>query len=249
MLYLDLYRKYKSDHFKSIYCKFRNEYKFDINETKKLNILRNIDEAKNKCKKAWRVINSIAKNGKEEDVLLSPNDFNAFCVNSVQEICDSLIRPHVTPINLMAQAEKLYPPNFSFNEINYDVVLGVVKDLKSSDSIDIYGLSNNIIKRVIDCVVGPLVYLINRCLSDGMFPNTLKLSRVVPIYKKGDKSCPASYRPVSLTPVFSKIIVCAKIFETSKIRTNLIYIGSTTFASAVFQEMALAVCGGENKQM
>lgn len=31
------------------------------------------------------------------------------------------------------------------------------------------------------------------------------MSRFVPIIKKGLKDCPASYQPISLTPVFSKV--------------------------------------------
>jgi hypothetical protein len=121
--------------------------------------------------------------------------------------------PLVTPLDLLGdQNNKVYHKVcikcacFGFSEITSDIVMDVVRNMKSADSVDIYDLSSNIIKKVIDCILEPIVYLINRCLNDGIFPKVLKLSRVVPIYKKGDRSCPASYRPVSLTPVFSKII-------------------------------------------
>lgn len=47
--------------------------------------------------------------------------------------------------------------------------------------------------------------IINQCLDQGTFPNSVKLSKVVPIYKKGDNALPSSYRPLSLVPVLSKV--------------------------------------------
>lgn len=63
-----------------------------------------------------------------------------------------------------------------------------------------------ILKNVIECIAGPLMYVINKCLTQGIFPNLLKLCRVVPVYKKGERNCPSSYCPISLTPVFSKVL-------------------------------------------
>ena len=56
----------------------------------------------------------------------------------------------------------------------------------------------------------PLSICFNKSLSEGTIPDIFKCAAVVPIYKGGDRSIPANYRPVSLTSVimnvFEKIV-------------------------------------------
>ena len=47
--------------------------------------------------------------------------------------------------------------------------------------------------------------MINQAMRDGMFPSSLKIAKIIPIYKKGDARIPANYRPISLLPYLSKI--------------------------------------------
>ena len=51
-----------------------------------------------------------------------------------------------------------------------------------------------------------LCYLINYCISKGVFPNTLKIAKVLPIYKGGDRDIASNYRPIFILPHFSKIL-------------------------------------------
>lgn len=60
-------------------------------------------------------------------------------------------------------------------------------------------------KCTIQYIKEPLSFLFNKCSKEGHFPDILKVSKVVPIFKSGDKSLPKNYRPVSVVPIFSKI--------------------------------------------
>ena len=51
----------------------------------------------------------------------------------------------------------------------------------------------------------PFTLLFNKTLSEGCIPEEWKTAEVRPIFKKGDKTQPGNYRPVSLTSVICKL--------------------------------------------
>ena len=52
----------------------------------------------------------------------------------------------------------------------------------------------------------PITLLINKSIENGHVPNTLKIAKVVPIYKSKDQKQLSNYRPISLLPSISKIL-------------------------------------------
>ena len=59
-------------------------------------------------------------------------------------------------------------------------------------------LSPFVMKQRVDTYVEPITVLINNPLNYGIFPEELKLARVVPIFKSGDSSNINNYRPISI---------------------------------------------------
>lgn len=51
-----------------------------------------------------------------------------------------------------------------------------------------------------------IFHLCHKSLSTGIFPDNLKIAKVLPSFKAGDKSLLTNYRPISILPFFSKII-------------------------------------------
>jgi hypothetical protein len=93
-------------------------------------------------------------------------------------------------------------PNIPITESE---IICTIKSLKSKDSSGYDGITNRILKVCGQCLGKPLAYIYNVSLKQGKFPDRLKYSVVVPIFKSGDRSQVMNYRPVSLLTGFSKI--------------------------------------------
>ena len=63
-----------------------------------------------------------------------------------------------------------------------------------------------VVKESICCFVEPLCNIFNKSLSTGVFPEALKVAKVVPLYKKNCKQNVDNDRPVVILPIFSKLL-------------------------------------------
>ena len=51
-----------------------------------------------------------------------------------------------------------------------------------------------------------LFHVFKVSIQQGKFPDSLKIAKVTPIFKSGDKDNVSNYRPISILPVFSKAL-------------------------------------------
>ena len=75
---------------------------------------------------------------------------------------------------------------------------------KTSSGYD-YCIPVDIMKSSIQYIAEPLSNIINCSLRTWIFPDLLKIAKVCPIYKNGDKKLFSNIRPISVLPSFSKI--------------------------------------------
>ena len=78
------------------------------------------------------------------------------------------------------------------------------------------GVSTRMLKEFSSELSPVFSILFQATIDQGIIPKDWKKADVAPIFKKGIKSCPANYRPVSLTSVVCKVmehIVCSNILR------------------------------------
>ena len=95
---------------------------------------------------------------------------------------------------------------FFLHPTNLHEIIDIVRSLKRSKSSGFDEISVNLLKKIIHPIAIPLTHIFNLSLSTGRCPNSLKLAKVIPVYKKDESSLITNYRPISLLPSLSKIL-------------------------------------------
>ena len=83
---------------------------------------------------------------------------------------------------------------------------------------------------------------VNKSLSEGLFPQVMKLADVCPLFKSKDKSETSNYRNVSLLLTLSKLlekIICDKVYTILN-DTNQVYVSQYRFRSGHSCENAVS---------
>ena len=110
-------------------------------------------------------------------------------------------------IEEVGSANSLIPSHvyFKIPLIKLPDLITCMKTLDPTKATGLDGISPKILTSAAD-VVGPyLLQIINISISNGQFPDILKMTNLKPIHKSGPKTDPSNYRPISILPVVSKL--------------------------------------------
>ncbi len=185
-------------------------------------------------KEYWKIIKNEIGNGKSdssiksliinnkkievsENEVFAANSFNDYFCN----VANTLLNEHnASPVselqpslnnfenfsNLHSDSDMLTNNDYLENvEITNADVKEAITQLPNKYSFGPDGIKISWIKNNIDSFTNILTPLFNKSLENGIFPNKLKLSIIVPIYKNGNKDNIQNYRPISLISNVSKI--------------------------------------------
>lgn len=94
---------------------------------------------------------------------------------------------------------------FEFDTITNDTTLSIIAKLKASHSCGHDTITNNIMKLIKHEISDCITLIVNQSITTGVYPDRLKLAKIVPIHKKGDTVTIKNYRPISILPAISKI--------------------------------------------
>ena len=83
-----------------------------------------------------------------------------------------------------------------------------IRGLRSEAAVGPDGVGPRVLKELQDGLAPALAHVFRQSMREGVVPADWKTAHVTPIFKKGAKSDPGNYRPVSLNSV------CCKLMES-----------------------------------
>ena len=131
--------------------------------------------------------------------------------------------------------------NFEFHSITENDVIGIINGLASKSSCGYDNISLKLLKDAKAVLSKPISVIINQMFSTGIFPDKLKLAKVLPFYKKGEKALLKNYRPISILPSISKIfekVIFNQVYQYFS-HNNLFYPSQYGFRSVHSTEQAV----------
>ena len=84
--------------------------------------------------------------------------------------------------------------------------ISIINNLQAKNSCGWDSISTKLLKQIVSGISKPLTILINQVLNTGIFPDKLKIAKIIPIFFKDDQNNIINYRPISLLPTISKIL-------------------------------------------
>ena len=81
-----------------------------------------------------------------------------------------------------------------------------INDLGVNKAKDLYGVSVNFEKILANDISPSLCHIFNESFFTGIFPDLMKVAMTTPTNKEGPRLEASNYRPVSVPPIFSKIL-------------------------------------------
>jgi len=218
-----LYRRWlqtKSPSDEAKYKKYRKVYKklaFEAEQSYYRNLF---DSKTNSIKKLWSNLNTMCSfNNKKSKQTITKLCANNQTFTDPMQISDCLNEYFCTIGNNLAhslpntdtQSFKKFLPKSNkgsmfCNPTTCLEVFKIIQALKNNKSPGPDNFGPKIVKLIADVIASPLSFIYNLSFTNGIVPDRLKISKVIPVYKKGDKNLMENYRPISLLNVFEKIL-------------------------------------------
>ena len=215
-------------------------------------LLNSLDSTSKNKKDYWVVIKKLLKNKfvSETPTLVDPES-GLLCDSDISK-SNLFLKVLLKKCHLDASNNDVLPPfpdrcqhNFIFRHANLGDILKIINNLVSEKACGVDDITNKMLKLSIHSISPLLTVLFNNLIDRNIFPNTWKLGIVTTIYKKGDKSDPNNYRPITLLNTISKIFerVLYNSMYSHLIENSLIYHLQSGFLSGhSTADQLLAIC-------
>lgn len=179
-----------------------------------------LEKNKHNIKNTWSVLNKLIKRVNptsaiptqfftKDKVIINntkeiANHFNNYFINIGPNLANEIVNSGQVD-DALSKIPNLDKSIF-IQATDENEILTIVRKCKGKKSADWNGLDMSVLKETIECVVKPITFVFNLSLQSGVFLEKMKIAKVNPIHKAGDKQEFTNYRPISILSQFSQIL-------------------------------------------
>ena len=223
-----IYKKFKSTKLhvdEEIYKEARNTVQNLIRKKKKAYFEEKLKENTANPKKLWKTLKQLGLPEKrlpctdvclkvEEDLKFDPFTISELFKKFYSNLANDLV--HKLPVaskKFDIEAVKDYYNDMfelSHNKLNFQTVQpntisNLLKSCNVNKTAGIDNVSGRLFKYGADVLGIPITQICNLSIKLSYFPKDCKVAKLKPLYKKGTKTDPKNFRPISFLPIVSKI--------------------------------------------
>ena len=132
------------------------------------------------------------------------NNFNNFFVNVGPDTEKNVPKvPNISPERFLKNRNQL---ELIIAHISEEEIMKLLKSLPTNKGTGPASIPLRFLLIIADLIITQLCHLINVSFSPGVFPDVLKIAKVIPLHKGGSTQELNNFRPISLLSIFDKIM-------------------------------------------
>ena len=161
----------------------------------------NINLLINKKRPNSHIEKLLADNKQYEQPLTISNCLNNFFCNVPSKLASQLPKSNKSVTSYLFQRQK----QFRFSQASEIEIFLLLESLDIRKSFGCDKILPFLLKTAVFEIYRPLTYIFNLSINQGIFPDSMKLEKIVPILKQGSRFICNNYRPISVLYSISKI--------------------------------------------
>ena len=221
-----MYKRNKTDENLNNFRTLRNKVQSQIFNAKKNYFKDTLESNKSDSKSLWKCLKDLGLPSKSSqtssniglkiddeicfDKLKIAEKFNTFYTTVASKLVEKLppciISFGASFVHNFYSSKGVKLDSYSFSIVSEEKCFKYINSLSPNKATGLDGIPSRFIRDSAPMIAHPLSHIINLSIIQGAVPDDLKSARVVPLFKKNDKTEVGNYRPVSILCVLSKVL-------------------------------------------
>ena len=129
-------------------------------------------------------------------------EFNKYFTNVGPNLASKIQNTSKTFEDFLFPVQK----NMEYKDLTFEEFEKAFNSVKHNKAAGHDDIDSNVKIKIYDEISYPLFMIFHNSLNEGIFPEQLKVAKVSPIFKVGNIKEIGNYQPISVLPIFSKVL-------------------------------------------